>query len=329
MSGQHTSQADWGERAPRVQTHADKRMRLEDLAGLVKDGDMVAVGGGLSSREPMAILRALLRRKARNLRVVGSAHGIDIDMLCGAGAVSCTSESYVGFEQDFGIAPNYRRACEAGDVRVDDSCCYTVVQQLRAAVLGLPFMPIRSARGTDFPGLHPEYKTMACPYTGEELLLVPALAPDVAILHAQYGDAQGNLRIEGPPVLDLLFAKASRLVVASVEEIVPTERLVELGGVSVPYFYVAALAEAPMGAHPTACYPFYAYDRPHTARYYEAARGGAERFAADYLQPFVYGCDDLASYRRRVGGDETFRRLASWAAGTESWMSLYREEFAE
>jgi glutaconate CoA-transferase subunit A len=292
---------------------------------MVKDGDVVAVGGGLSSREPMAILRAMLRRKVRDLRVVGSAHGIDIDLLCGAGAVSCSSESYVGFEQDFGIAPNYRRACEAGDVRVDDSCCYTVVQQLRAAVMGLPFMPIRSARGTGFPALHPEYKMMTCPYTGEELLLVPALQPDVAILHAQYGDQQGNLRIEGPPVLDRLFAKASRLVIASVEKIVSTKRLVELGGITIPYFYVAALSEVAMGAHPTACYPFYAYDRQHTARYYEAARGGAERFAADYLKPFVQDCADHDSYRRLIGGEETSRRLASWAEGNDAWMSLYRE----
>jgi glutaconate CoA-transferase subunit A len=309
----------------RVRTVADKRVGLDDLAAMVKDGDVVAVGGGLSSREPMAILRAMLRRKVRGLHVVGSAHGIDIDLLCGAGAVSCSSESYVGFEQDFGIAPNYRRACEAGDVRVDDSCCYTVVQQLRAAVMGLPFMPIRSARGTGFPVLHPEYKTMTCPYTGEELLLVPALQPDVAILHAQYGDQQGNLRIEGPPVLDRLFAKASRTVIASVEKIVSTKRLVELGGITIPYFYVAALSEVPMGAHPTACYPFYAYDRPHTARYYEAARGGAERFAADYLKPFVQDCADHDSYRRLIGGEETSRRLASWAEGNDAWMSLYRE----
>jgi glutaconate CoA-transferase, subunit A len=329
MSEQHTSPRDWHDRPDRVQTRADKRVRLEDLAGMVNDGDVVAVGGGLSSREPMAILRTLLRRGVGNLRVVGSAHGIDIDLLCGGGAVSRTSESYVGFEQDFGIAPNYRRACESGVVSVDDSCCYTVVQQLRASVLGLPFMPMRSARGTGFPALHPEYKTMTCPYTGEELLLVPQLTPDVAILHAQYGDAQGNLRIEGPPVLDLLFAKASHLVIASVEEIVPTERLVELGGITVPYFYVAALAEVPMGAHPTACYPFYTYDRPHTARYYTAARGGAVRFAADYLQPFVYDCADHESYRQRIGGEATYQRLAAWSAGTEAWMSLYREEVTE
>jgi glutaconate CoA-transferase, subunit A len=308
-----------------VETGTDKRRDLEGLAAMVKDGDVVAVGGGLSSREPMAILRAMLRRNVRDLRVVGSAHGIDIDLLCGGGAVSHSSESYVGFEQDFGIAPNYRRACEAGDVRVDDSCCYTVVQQLRAAVMGLPFMPVRSVRGTGFTDLHPEYKTMTCPYTGEELLLVPALNPDVAILHAQYGDAEGNLRIEGPPVLDRLFAKASRTVIASVEEIVPTARLVELGGITIPYFYITALAEVPMGAHPTACYPFYAYDRPHTALYYEAARGGAERFAADYLEPFIRDCPDHDAYLRHIGGEETRRRLGSWATGMDAWMSLYRE----
>lgn len=306
-------------------TVADKRVTLEDLAGMVNDGDVVAVGGGLSSREPMAVLRALLRRGIQRLSVVGSAHGIDIDLLCGADAVICTSESYVGFEQDFGLAPNYRRACESGRVVVNDSCCYTVVQQLRAAVMGLPFMPIRSARGTGFPELHPEYKTMECPYTGDELLLVPALAPDIAILHVQYADAQGNLRIEGPPVLDRLFAKASRSVIASAEQIVPAERLAELGGITIPYFYVSAVAEVPMGAHPTACYPFYAYDRPHTAQYCDASRGGPDKFSEEYLKPYVFDCQDHDSYRRKIGGEATKRRLASWSAGSEAWMALYSD----
>ena len=308
---------------------ADKRRTVDELAAMVRHGDTIAIGGGLSSREPMAILRALIRRGVGDLRVVGSAHGVDVDLLCGAGAVSCTSESYVGFEQDFGIAPNYRRACESGAVRVDDGCCYTLVQQLRAAAYGLPFMPIRSVRGTDLPKLHPEYKTMTCPYTGEELLLAPAIRPDVAILHAQYGDAQGNLRIEGPPVADVLCARASRLVVATVERLVPTERLAELGGVTIPYVYVAGVAEAPMGAHPTACYPFYAYDRRHTALYYEAASAGPDRFASDYLQPYVFDCPDLAAYRARVGGEATEERLASWSKGTDAWRALYETEAAQ
>jgi glutaconate CoA-transferase, subunit A len=309
-----------------VYTDPDKSTTLDGLASQVKDGAVVAVGGGLSSREPMALLRAILRRGIRDLTVVGSAHGIDIDLLSGGGAISRSSESYVGFEQDFGMAPNYRRAVESGVIKVDDSCCYTLVQQLRATIQGLPFMPVRSVRGTSFLPLHPGYKQMVCPFTGEELLLVPAIEPDVALLHAQYGDAQGNLLIQGPPVYDLLFAKASLVVLATVEEIVPTERLNELRGVRIPYFYVSAVSEVPMGAHPTACYPFYAYDRSHTALYYEAARKGAEAFKAEYLSVFVLGAPNHDDYVQRIGGEKTRARLSSWRDGTEAWKRLYVEE---
>jgi glutaconate CoA-transferase subunit A len=309
-----------------VYTDPDKRTTLEDLAARVADGAVVAVGGGLSSREPMALLRAILRRGVKGLTVVGSAHGVDIDLLSGGGAISRSSESYVGFEQDFGMAPNYRRALESGAVSVDDSCCYTLVQQLRAAIQGLPFLPMRSVRGTSFPSLHSEYKQMVCPFTGEELLLVPAIEPDVALLHAQYGDAQGNLLIQGPPVADILFAKASRAVLATVEEIISTARLKELGGVTIPYFYVTAVSDVSMGAHPTACYPFYAYDRRHTAMYYEAARKGSDAFFAEYLSVFVHGAPNHADYLARIGGEKTLARLASWRDSAEAWKRLYMDE---
>jgi len=304
---------------------SDKRVGLDALAAHVKDGDLLAVGGGLSSREPMALLRALIRAGRQHLQVVGSAHGIDIDLLCGAGAIAKSLESYVGFEQDFGMAPNYRRACESGVVQVADTCCYTVVQQLRAAAGGLPFLPVRSMRGTGFAGLHPEYLAMTCPFTGDALLLVPALAPDVALIHAQYGDAHGNLLIKGPPVADLLAARAAKKVIATVERIVPNDALKALGGANVPYFHVAAIAEVPMGAHPTACYPFYAYDRPHTARYYEAAKAGAAEFRAGYLEPFVFACRDHAEYLDRIGGEAARARLGRWSEGTQAWQALYAE----
>lgn len=303
----------------------DKRTDIGGLVEHVADGDCVAIGGGLSSREPMAIIREILRRGRSNLVVVGSAHGIDIDLLCSDGAVSATEESYVGFEQDFGLAPNYRRACESGAVAVRDNACYTLVQQLRAAIAGLPFMPMRSMRGTSFESLHPDFKRMTCPFTGQELLLVPALAPDVAIIHAQYGDAQGNLRIEGPPVADGLFARASQVVIATVESLVSTDELHRLGGVTIPYFYVTAVAEAPMGAHPTACYPFYGYDRQHTAEYYAAASAGPDEFANGYLEPFVYGCATHDDYLESIGGPSRRELLASWDGGDQAWMRLYRQ----
>jgi glutaconate CoA-transferase subunit A len=309
-----------------IYTDLDKRRNLDELAELVPDGAVVAVGGGLSSRAPMALLRAILRRGTKNLTAVGSAHGIDIDLLCAGGAVSCSAESYVGFEQDFGLAPNYRRALESGAVEVNDSCCYTLVQQLRAAIQGLPFMPLRSLRGTSFPTLHPEYRTMLCPFTGEELMLVPALEPDVALIHAQYGDIAGNLVILGPPVADLLFAKASKRVLATVEEIVPTDKLAQLGGAIVPYFYVTAISATALGAHPTACYPFYTYDRPHTSYYHKAARNGAATFSAEYLDVFVYSAVSHDDYLARLGGDATRARLATWRDGDDAWKRLYRQE---
>ena len=305
-----------------IYTQDYKRCTLSDLVMHVQSGDCVAIGGGLSWREPMAALRELIRQDIKGLKLVGSAHGIDIDLLCGAGVVAVSAESYVGFEQDFGIAINYRRACETGVVKVEDNCCYTLVQQLRAAISGLPFMPIRSVQGTDFMQLHPEFKTMTCPFTGEQLVLVPALKPDVAILHAHYADQHGNLHIEGPPVADILFAKASEKVIATVEQIISHEELAQKG-VTIPYFYVTAISEVPYGAHPTSCYPHYAYDREHTACYYKATKYSEDRFFEDYLNPFVFGCKDNDTYLNAVGGKARLASLEQWDAGMEQWMKLY------
>lgn len=303
-------------------TQSDKRCTLTELVKHIHNGDTLAIGGGLSWREPLAALRELIRQNINGLKLVGSAHGIDVDLLCGAGAVAVSGESYVGFEQDFGMAINYRRAVESGNVKMADNCCYTLVQQLRAAIMGLPFLPIRSLQGTDFLKLHPEFKTMICPFTGEELVLVPALKPDVVLLHAHYADAHGNLHIDGPPVADILFAKASAKVLVTVEEIISPEQL-QQQGVTIPYFYVTALCEVPYGAHPTACYPRYAYDREHTALYYQAAKQGADNFVASYLQPYVFACPDHHDYLQAIGGQAKLTQLEQWQSSTEQWMRLY------
>lgn len=303
-------------------TQADKCCKLSELVAYIRDGDCLAIGGGLSWREPMAALRELVRQQRKRLRLVGSAHGIDVDLLCSTGCVAASAESYVGFEQDFGMAPNYRRACESGIVSVEDSCCYTLVQQLRAAIAGLPFMPIRSVKGSGFMDLHPEYRTMICPFTGEELVLVPALQPDVAIIHAQYGDWHGNLHIDGPPVADILFAQAAKTVLATVERLVSREEITAMG-VTIPYFYVTAVAEVRYGAHPTACYPFYAYDRRHTAEYYRLANDSVAAFQEQYLQRYVFACSLHEDYLDAIGGEAALQRLSTWRQGAEAWMALY------
>jgi glutaconate CoA-transferase subunit A len=299
-------------------TEADKVTSLAEAVTLVHDGDTVAVGGALSAREPLALVRELIRQDRRDLRVVGSAHGIDVDLLVGAGVAAVVEESYVGFEHDFGLAPAYRRAAEAGRITVRESCCYTILQQLRAAEFGLPFMPVRGILGTGIRGLHPEYREVECPFTGVRLVAVPALAPDVALIHGLIADCRGNVHLARPLVLDERFTFASRKVVVTVERIAP-EAEVAAAGVVLPYFAVTAVVEAPHGAHPTSCYPHYTYDRRHLAEWVEAA--ATDEGVAAYLERYVHGPGTEEGYLKTVG-EERLEELSQWSASDERWKEL-------
>lgn len=300
----------------RFRLGADKLTDLDQAAGLVRDGDTVALGGGLCARLPMALVRALVRRGTGGLRVVGSAHSIDVDLLVAAGAVEICEESYVGFEQDLGLAPAFRRAAEQGIIEVRESTCVVILNQLRAAEMGVPFLPVRGLIGTDLPALHPEWATVDCPFSGERLAAVPALSPDVALLHASLGDRLGNLHLDQPYVLDERFAHASNAVVATVERIAATEE-VAAAGVAVPGHLVNAVVEAPFGAHPASCYPDYPYDRRHLAEYVAAAAAGGKRLE-DYLERYVRIAE--ADYRSSVDAD----RLNGWRDSQAAWQELFR-----
>jgi glutaconate CoA-transferase subunit A len=277
-------------------TGSDKVTDLAGAAALVVDGALVALGGGLSSRLPMALVRQLIRRGTSGLHVVGSAHSIDVDLLVAADAIAVCEESYVGYEQD---------------------CCDTLLTQLRAAEMGLPFLPVRGVRGTDIPRLHPEYGQVTCPFTGELLTVVPPLRPDVALVHAPLGDAAGNLHLEQPYVLDERFAMASAAVVATVERLAPTAEVVH-AGITVPAHRVAAVAEVPWGAHPTSCAPVYPYDRAHIATWVAAA--ATDVGAKGYLEEHVLGTDE-AGYLELIGAD-ALHALRTWTGSIERWREV-------
>jgi glutaconate CoA-transferase, subunit A len=296
---------------------ADKRCTLAEAVAAVRDGDTVALGGALSHRLPMALVRELVRQERRDLRLVGSAHGIDVDLLVGAGVAGIVEESYVGYEQDLGLAPAYRRAAEAGTVSVRETCCYTLLQQLRAAEYGLPFMPVRGVTGTGIRDLHPEYEEIECPFSGQQLLAVPALAPDVALIHAPSADRHGNVHLRRPLVLDERFAHASKRVIVTVEAVADAAD-VAAAGIVVPYFLVDAVVEVPYGAHPASCYPHYAYDRAHLRAWVAAARDDAG--VAAYLAEFVTAGGEDA-YRAAVGA-ERLAGLREWSASSDRWTEL-------
>ncbi len=300
---------------------SNKVTSLEEAVSLIKNGDKTALGGALSLREPMSLVREVVRQGKENLHIIGNAHGIDVDMLCGAGCVGKAEVTYVGFEFDFGIALNYRRVCESGKVEVLENNCVTLLNQLRASAFGLSFVAQKSFGGTEILKLHPEFKAMDSPFNGEKVVLVPPIRPDVALIHAQYADTLGNIKIEEPFASDIILARASDKVIVSAEKIISPQQMSSLKP-NIPYFEITAVVEAPYGAHPTNCYPNYAYDREHMGQYVAATKSGLEEFKKQYLDKYVYGVTEQ-EYMKLIGGEKTTKRIEGWQGSIQQWKEIF------
>jgi glutaconate CoA-transferase subunit A len=303
----------------------NKLMSLEQAVGLIRDGDIIALGGKLSAREPMGIVREIVRQGKRKLHSIGGAHGMDVDLLCAGGVLGKVQHSYVGFEADFGLAPNYRRACESGSVQVKETDCAAMTMQLRAAQFGLPFMPTPLVAGTDILKFNEEIQQMTCPFTGQKVNLVPAMRPNVVVLHAHKADEEGNIKILPPFFADAMLAETAEKVIVSVEEIISRDEMKNIGS-TIPYYLVAAVVELPLGAHPTSCYPSYSYDRAHMDLYVKAAQRGGDAFRSGYLDPFVYRCKSHSDYLAAIGGDRKRRALSRWSESRECWLELLAKQ---
>lgn len=257
----------------------DKRITLTDAVARVPDGALIAAGGNLLHRGPFAFVRELARQGKRDLEIVKTAGAYDVDLLAAAGCLRRASCGFVGFENEFGLAPAYRRAVEAGAVEAAEHACYTVIQGLRAAAFGLPFMPAAGFDGSDLPAAR-DFRRVADPYTGVHVLAIPPIRPDLAVIHVPEADAAGNGRVYGTQFEDGLMARAARTVILTAERIVPTEALARRPELTlVPGFLVSAVVHAPGGAWPGSCHPLYDYD-PDAVRIYLAAAADPARLRA-------------------------------------------------
>ncbi|HEY8367706.1 MAG TPA: CoA transferase [Thermodesulfobacteriota bacterium] len=256
-----------------------KVVSLAEAAALVRDGDTLALGGNLLHRIPAAFARALARAGRRRLELVKTAAAYDVDLLCAAGAVATVHAGYVGYETH-GMAPAYRRAVESGAVTAAEHACTTVIAALRAAAFGVPFQPVAGLDGSDLPAAR-GWRRIADPYgRGGEVVVIPSIRPDWAVLHVQVADAQGNGRILGAPYEDPLMARAARRVILTAERLVPSADLArEPELTQVPGFAVAAVVHAPGGAWPGSCHGFYDVDAAALDEWLRAAREPA-RLAA-------------------------------------------------
>lgn len=230
-----------------------KLMSLKEaVEKFVSDGDKIAIGGIGRNRCPMELVREIIRQGKKNLHLIGREKGMDFDMLIGAGCANKVSFALVSLEE-FGLAPNFRRAAQEGTIEIDEHACGTIINSIRASALGIPCIPVKGLIGSDVLRYSKTIKEFICPFTEEKMVLVKALNPDVAIIHAHKADEYGNVQILGSPWEDIFMAKAAKKVIVSVEEIIPHEEIKKNPLLtSIPYFYVSAVVHIPKGAilHP-------------------------------------------------------------------------------
>jgi glutaconate CoA-transferase subunit A len=261
----------------------DKLTTLATAIATVPDGATVALGGNTLHRGPGAAVHELVRQDRRELEIVKTAGAYDVDLLCAAGCVRAVSAGFIGYETPFGMAQAYRRAVETGAVEAREHACATVIAGLRAAIQGVPFMPVAGLQGSDLPRVR-GFQLLPDPYSDAEVYVVPMLQPDVAIIHVQEADNAGNARILGTRFEDVLMVQAAKRVILTAERIVDGEVFSESPeSVAIPGFMVDAVVEAPGGAWPFSCTPFYEFDAPYLQNWVEAARNAesARQFIID------------------------------------------------
>lgn len=280
---------------------ADKRMSEEDVVARMRDGMTIGIGGWGSRRKPMSLIRAILRSDIKDLTVV-TYGGPDAGLLCAAGKVKKLVYGFVSLDS-IALEPNFRRARHAGAIEVDELDEGMLQWGLYAAALRLPFLPTRAGLGSDVMLHNPQLKTVVSPYDdAEELVAMPALRLDMALIHMNRGDAAGNGMYLGPdPFFDDMYAMAADETYMSVEKIVDTKELAGLGEpqrMKINRMMTTGVIEAPRGAHFTSCDGDYGRDEAFQKEYAAAADGGEgawNDFYAKYLD-----IRNEAEYRERI-----------------------------
>jgi glutaconate CoA-transferase subunit A len=296
---------------------ADKVMSAaEAVTRFVRPGAVVGMGGQNIGRCPMALAHEIIRQRIGGLSVVGCNLSISMDQLVGAGLVKRTVCGSGNLER-FGTTFCWRRGIEEGTLEVEDYSHLAMVTRFLAGEMGVPFMPTRSLLGSDLlrapgDGLRPADSPIVIdnPWApGEPVVLVPALLPDVSIVHVQRADPMGNLIIEGFATHEPEMIRASRHVIVSCEELVSTDEIrAHPEQTTVPFIYVSAVVVQPFGAYPTSTYRYYDYDAAHVAAYQAAAQASSQAVTR-YLQDYVWGCVGFDGYLARAAGGERLEFL--------------------
>ena len=278
----------------------DKRMTDDEAVGRLRSGMTIGIGGWGSRRKPMSLIRAILRSGLAGLTVV-SYGGPDVGLLCAAGKVKKLVFGFVSLDS-IPLDPHFRAARQQGRIEVAEYDEGMLRLGLQAAATRLPFLPTRAGLGSLVATTNPGLRTVTDPYGGEELIAMPALRLDAALVHMNRADERGNAQFLGPdPYFDDLFCAAADMAYVSCERVVPTAQLTATAPAStiaISRVHVSGVVEARGGAHFTSCVPDYGRDEAFQ-RSYAAAAADPDQWES-FRERFLSGSE--ADYQEAVAG---------------------------
>lgn len=277
------------------------------ISKYVKDGDYIAVGGFGVNRIPTALLHEIVRQKKKDLGLSGHTATHDGQILMAGECINRTDVAYVVGLEARGLSKVARQAFESGKVKAVEWSNAALAWRYRAAAMGIPFIPARVMMGTDTEK-YSAAETITCPYTGMKLLALPALYPDVALIHAHRADIYGNCQIDGITVADYDLARAAKRVIITTEKLIPSEEIrMKPQNNLIPYFLVDAVIEVPYGSYPGNMPYEYFSDEDHIKEWLVAEKSPETMKA--FLDKYIYGTESFYEYLHACGGIEKLQKL--------------------
>jgi glutaconate CoA-transferase, subunit A len=272
----------------------------EAIAELVSDGAAVALGLQMEQMIPFAAGHEIIRQKKRGLTLIGPISDILFDQIIAAGCVDQVIAAWVGNVM-MGSAYNFRRAVEQDGIKIFNLTNFTVALALQAGAMGVPFLPTRTALGSDVAnGSHFFYRVFSPFAPKESLHAVRALNPDVTIVHVQRADREGNAHCWGNFGVMIEGVRAAKRVIVLAEEMVEPEVIAsDPNRTVIPGFLVNAVVECPYGAHPSPVQGYYKRDDAFFRQYHEQTKTKADSDA--WLDRWVYSTADRRAYMNQLG----------------------------
>ncbi|HET92038.1 MAG TPA: CoA transferase subunit A [Chloroflexi bacterium] len=286
----------------------DKLMSVsEAVTQFVHDGDYFSSGGFGMIRISTAVLHEIVRQRKKNLGFAGHTSTHDFEILAAGRCFDRCDVAYIVGLEVCGLSPQARRYMESGAVQVTEWSNATLGWRLKAAAMGVPFLPARALLGTE-TFKYSAAKEILCPFTGQKLAALPALYPDVSVIHVHRADVYGNAQIDGISVADWDLARASKRLILTTEQVVDTSEIRRTPELTqIPYWLVDAVCHVPYGSYPGNMPYEYYLDKEHLNEWLEAEKDVATLDA--FLQKYIYGTQDFAEYLALKGGEEHLAEL--------------------